>query len=87
MYANGIGVVNVVSGIRIKGNIPEKALHSPSTMFPFGNPSTLSTTTFRGELDFIFTSDEAFVKKENAMMLKQNAMRLLLNSTKTMLCE
>jgi NRPS condensation-like uncharacterized protein len=69
------------------GVLEIEALHSPSTMFPFGNPSTLSTTTFRGEIDFIFTSDEAFIKKEDAMMLKQNAMRLLLNSTKTMPCE
>lgn len=75
--------------VRIKENygiLEVEALHSPSTMFPFGNPSTLSTTTFRGEIDFIFTSDEAFIKKEEAMMLKQNAMQLLINSTKTMPC-
>lgn len=68
------------------GMFEVEALHSPSTMFPFGNPSTLSTTTFRGEIDFIFTSDEAFIKKEEAVMLKQNAMQLLINSTKITPC-
>lgn len=68
------------------GAFEVEALHCPSTMFPFGNPSTLSTTTFRGEIDFIFTSDEAFIKKEEAIMLKQNAMELLINSAKTMPC-
>lgn len=68
------------------GILEVEALHSPSTMFPFGNPSTLFTTTFRGEIGFIFTSDEAFIPKEDAMTLKQNAMQLLISSTKATPC-
>jgi NRPS condensation-like uncharacterized protein len=59
------------------GSIEVEALYSPATIFPFGNPSTLSITTFRGQVDFIFTSDESFIKYDVAVLLKDNAMKFL----------
>jgi hypothetical protein len=50
---------------------------SPVTIFPFGNPSTLFASAFRGQLDFMMTSDEHFLKYEEAVMLKDKAMELL----------
>lgn len=65
------------------GSFEIETLYSPSTLFPFGNPSTLFSTSFRGEIDLIFTSDEEFLKKEDAVVLKTNAMQLLINPTKS----
>lgn len=59
------------------GSIEVETLYSPATIFPFGNPSTLSITTFRGQVDFIFTSDESFIKYDVAVSLKDNAMKFL----------
>lgn len=59
------------------GSIEVETLYSPATIFPFGNPSTLSITTFKGEIDFIFTSDESFIKYDNALSLKDSAMKFL----------
>ncbi|MDQ6481216.1 condensation domain-containing protein [Dyadobacter sp. LHD-138] len=56
-----------------------ETLYPPATIFPFGNPSTLFSTAFRGEIDFIFSSDEKFVKYQDAVVLKNNAMKMLLN--------
>lgn len=56
-----------------------ESLQSPSTIFPFGNPTTLFTTYFKGQIDFIFTSDEYFIKHMDAQTLKKNAMAMILN--------
>ncbi|SHG71476.1 condensation domain-containing protein [Pedobacter caeni] len=68
------------------GKFEVQALHTPSTVFPFGNPTTLSSTTFRGEIDFILASDEAFLRKEDSMALKRNAMELLINQARLTPC-
>lgn len=80
---SNMGKVNIKENY---GTLEVQALHSPSTVFPFGNPTTLSSTTFRGEIDFILASDEAFLKKEDAMALKMNAMELLINQAKFTPC-
>lgn len=56
-----------------------EAVQSPSTIFPFGNPTTLFTTYFKGQIDFIFSSDEYFIRHADAQMLKENAMAMILN--------
>jgi len=55
------------------GNLEIESLQSPSTIFPFGNPTTLFSTYFKDQIDFIFTSDEHFITREDAMALKKNA--------------
>lgn len=57
-----------------------ESLYTPGTIFPFGNPSTLFSTAFKGEIDFIFSSDEEFVKYQDALVIKSNAMRMLLHA-------
>ncbi|KIO77664.1 hypothetical protein TH53_08480 [Pedobacter lusitanus] len=59
------------------GVIEVEKLYSPVTIFPFGNPSTLIASTFRGQLDFIITSDEHFLTQANAVAVKEKAMGLL----------
>lgn len=54
-----------------------EAFYSPATVFPFGNPSTLFSTAFGGEIDFIFTSDEHFLKQQDALLLKEKALAWL----------
>lgn len=59
------------------GPVEVEVIYSPVTIFPFGNPSTLFASAFRGQLDFMMTSDEHFLKYEEAVMLKDKAMELL----------
>jgi NRPS condensation-like uncharacterized protein len=59
------------------GRFEVEAVYPHATIFPFGNPSTLFTTSFKGQIDFIFSSDEAFLTYEEAVLLKNEAMRLL----------
>ncbi|MDQ6481335.1 condensation domain-containing protein [Dyadobacter sp. LHD-138] len=58
-------------------------VYSPSSRFPMGNPTKISTSTFRGQIDFVFTSEEGFLKYQDALLVKENAMQLLLNQTIT----
>ncbi len=57
-----------------------ESLYTPGTIFPFGNPSTLFSTAFKGEIDFIFSSDEGFVKYQDALVIKNSAMSMILYS-------
>jgi NRPS condensation-like uncharacterized protein len=61
------------------GSLEIESLQSPSTIFPFGNPTTLSTTYFKGQIDFILASDEYFIKQEDALALKKSAMHMMIN--------
>lgn len=62
------------------GSLEIESLQSPSTIFPFGNPTTLFTTYFNGQIDFAFTSDEYFIKQEDASTIKENAISMIINS-------
>jgi NRPS condensation-like uncharacterized protein len=61
------------------GFLEIESLQSPSTIFPFGNPTTLSTTYFKGQIDFMLASDEHFIRQEDALALKKNAMSMIIN--------
>jgi NRPS condensation-like uncharacterized protein len=63
-------------------NIPESYQHfevetiiSPTVAFPWRNPNTLVTTSFRGQMDFVFMSNEAFLPYEEALAIKRAAMQ------------
>ena len=60
------------------GSLEIESLQTPATFFPFGNPTTISTTYFKGQIDFMFTSDEYFIKQEDALAVKKNAMDILI---------
>lgn len=64
-------------------NFSVRNVYSPSSRFPMGNPTKISTSTFRGQIDFVFTSEEGFLKYQDALIIKENAMKLLLNQTAT----
>ena len=59
------------------GGLIVEALHSPACIFPFGNPSTLCVTTFGGQLDLLFTSDENFLTKANAELVYEKVRNLM----------
>jgi len=61
------------------GTLEIESLQSPSTIFPFGNPSTLFTTYFKGQIDFIFTSDEHFIRYEDVLTLKKTAINMIIS--------
>lgn len=68
------------------GTFSVQNVYSPSSRFPMGNPTKISTSTFRGQIDFVFTSEEGFLKYQDALLIKENAMQLLLNQTITQEC-
>ncbi len=70
-------------------NIPEnfrsfevETIMSPTVAFPWRNPNTLVTTTYRGQMDFTFTSNEHFLPYEHAVAVKDAAMALLVKEAK-----
>lgn len=71
---SNMGCVNIKEKY---GAIEVERLYSPVTIFPFGNPSTIFASAFKGQLDFMITSDEYFLKYEDAVAIKEKAMELL----------
>ena len=59
------------------GTVEVENVYSPETIFTFGNPTTLFASAFKGQLDFIITSDEHFLKYDDAIAIKKKAMELL----------
>jgi NRPS condensation-like uncharacterized protein len=66
-------------------NIPEQyntfeveTIMSPTVAFPWRNPNTMVTTTFRGQMDFVFMSNDSFLPYAAAVAIKEAAMALVL---------
>ena len=59
------------------GAVEVENVYSPVTIFPFGNPTTLFASAFKGQLDFIITSDEHFLKYDDAVAIKKKVIELL----------
>jgi len=66
-------------------NIPEQyqsfyveTIMSPTVAFPWRNPNTMVTTTFRGQMDFVFMSNDRFLPYEEAVAIKEAALALVL---------
>jgi NRPS condensation-like uncharacterized protein len=53
-------------------------IYSPTVVGPFANPNTIITTTFNGQMDFSFVSNEDFMPEKAALQIKDKAMELLL---------
>jgi hypothetical protein len=65
-------------------NIPEtyqsfelETIYSPTVAFPWRNPNTLVTTTFKNRMDFTFMSNDAFLDKADAIKIKAATMEIL----------
>ena len=55
-----------------------ETIMSPTVAFPWRNPNTIVTTTFRGQMDFVFMSNENFLPEAEAVAIKEAAMALVL---------
>src|SRR5258708_7707349 len=54
-----------------------ETLYSPTIIGPFGNPTTVVTTTFNDQMDFCFVSNDDFLPNAEARAIKDKAMELL----------
>lgn len=54
-----------------------ETIYSPSVAFPWRNPTTLIVSTFKGEMDLTFCSNEAFLDREEAQVINSYAVDLL----------
>ncbi|GGN04247.1 hypothetical protein GCM10010967_43960 [Dyadobacter beijingensis] len=52
-------------------------IYSPTVIGPFANPNTIITTTFGGQMDFSFVSNEQFLPRETALQIRDIAMKIL----------
>ncbi len=59
------------------GNFQLEHVYSPTTALPWKNPNTLVVTSFEGQLDFCFLSEEDFLAKDAAKAIKEEAMAIL----------
>ncbi|MEH6306022.1 condensation domain-containing protein [Olivibacter sp. CPCC 100613] len=55
-------------------------LYSPASIFALGNPSTLSITCFKAQIDFMFTSDENFLPHASAQAFQTRALEIIRTS-------
>jgi hypothetical protein len=54
-----------------------ETIYSPTVAFPWRNPNTLVTTTFKNQMDFTFMSNDAFLDKAEALKIKTATMEIL----------
>lgn len=59
-----------------------ETIFSPTVAFPWRNPNTLVTTTFRGQMDFVFMSNDEFLPYDEAVAIKEAAMELVIKESK-----
>lgn len=52
-------------------------VYSPSTALPWKNPNTLVVTSFEGQLDFCFLSEDDFLARDTARAIKDEVMAIL----------
>lgn len=58
-----------------------EAIYSPTVAFPWKNPNTLVVGTFKGKMDFCFSSNDGFLKAEAAAGIMDCALSLLLQES------
>jgi NRPS condensation-like uncharacterized protein len=55
-----------------------ETIYSPSVAFPWRNPNTVVISTFKGEMDFTFCSNDSFLDQEQAREIQESTVNLLL---------
>ncbi len=58
-------------------NFTVDTVYSPTVIGPFANPNTIITTTFNGQMDFSFVSNQDFMPWATAMQIREKAMEIL----------
>lgn len=53
-------------------------VYTPTIAFPWRNSTTIVASTFRGQMDFAFISNDPFLALRDAENIKDKAMTLLL---------
>ncbi|NQD71307.1 hypothetical protein HP439_11305, partial [Sphingobacterium shayense] len=61
-------------------NFEVETVYSPTVAFPWLNSNTLVVSTFGGQMDFSFISNEHFLSQEEAVKIKKCAIDLLASS-------
>ena len=64
-----------------------ETVYSPTVIGPFGNPTTLVVTTYRGQLDLSFISNRTVLPEEEALAIRDKMMELLEEVAEPMLPE
>jgi len=54
-----------------------EAIYSPTVGFPWRNPNTIVVSTFKGEMDFTFCSNDSFLPESEAIAIKNRVLELL----------
>lgn len=71
---SNMGLLNIPKDYQ---NFSITAIHSPTVAFPWKNANTLVCSTFNGQLDFSFMSNESFLREFEAWQIKYRAMELI----------
>lgn len=73
MFSN-MGKLDILAQYR---HFTVETIYSPTVIGPFANPNTIITTTFKGQMDFSFVSNQEFMPRTTAMQIRDKAMEIL----------
>jgi NRPS condensation-like uncharacterized protein len=73
MFSN-MGKLDIPTQYR---NFSVETIYSPTVIGPFANPNTIITTTFNGQMDFSFVSNQEFMPRATAAQIQETAMEIL----------
>ncbi|RQO73721.1 hypothetical protein DBR40_12985 [Pedobacter sp. KBW01] len=71
---SNMGLLNIRQDYQ---NFKIETIYSPTVAFPWRNANTLVCSTFNGQLDFSFMSNESFLREFDAWQIKARAMELI----------
>jgi NRPS condensation-like uncharacterized protein len=71
---SNMGLLNIPKDYK---NFALETIYSPTVAFPWKNANTLVCSTFNGQLDFSFMSNESFFREFEAWQVKDKAMELI----------
>ncbi|WP_293311432.1 condensation domain-containing protein [Pedobacter sp. UBA5917] len=71
---SNMGLLNIPKDYQ---NFSIETIYSPTVAFPWKNANTLVCSTFNGQLDFSFMSNESFLKEFDARQIKDRAMEMI----------
>ncbi|MCX2496109.1 condensation domain-containing protein [Pedobacter sp. PF22-3] len=71
---SNMGLLNIPKDYK---NFTIETIYSPTVAFPWKNANTLVCSTFNGQLDFSFMSNETFLREFEAWQIKDKAMELI----------
>lgn len=71
---SNMGLLNITKDYQ---HFAIETIYSPTVAFPWKNANTLVCSTFNGQLDFSFMSNESFLREFEAWQIKDRAMELI----------